>query len=497
MTEILPNPLLDSKYKNFTLYLDRDTPFSGEVSNGFLSSAAYPDAEIGIIPGDAFVADLTNPVTAQPAWAAATLPSLISADHLITDGDLVPTTYRPDLVSRHGYLGNKDPSLIVTNLASVGSLQVGDVVGPPQSLLGDPDDKRGMIRIDSNKLWYCHTDYDVLNPSNNIWKWVDLIDAIPPSTSFVLRDGPIVNFPYGTPGDKKGDTVVLTNITSYDPIPDSNGDVFSSPSITIFYCMADYISTTDPVWTQISRPNIQAGGLRRRNVYPGATGSDIVEVTEYLGQGMYPVYKGNSNALFDMTQDSGKVNVTNGVNTQNYFLPAPNTDNPAEPFDSKEGFYFQAYNSKSILKTTSLPFSGNINGGASVPLYPGQFATIMTLGNEYIVANSKPPSYFEPIAFASSITLNCKYTTKFKIGPMTGIMTLENPIGIGDGETLQIILQQDASGFARTISYGSKFKWAGSTIIQPSVGANKVDLLTCVYSWDLGIYMCSMLKDIR
>ena len=62
---------------------------------------------------------------------------------------------------------------------------------------------------------------------------------------------------------------------------------------------------------------------------------------------------------------------------------------------------------------------------------------------------------------------------------LTGNLTIANPSGLRDGQVLNFVLRQDATG-SRTLTLGSKFKITGG---QPtaSTAASAIDALSVVY----------------
>jgi hypothetical protein len=217
---------------------------------------------------------------------------------------------------------------------------------------------------------------------------------------------------------------------------------------------------------------------------------------------MLTVQVSGSSTFFDL-KDHSKTMIYRGASgDQTVGIFPVGFSYAGKPFNTGNGFYFNAYNDNanfSVTFTPNISGSGTINGVSSFTLWPGQFATIMSdpYENTYAVLQGRPASFYYPVPFSSTVTPNCKYTTKFKIGAMTSNLTLNNPTNMGDAETIHIRLLQDGSGSTRTITYGSKYKWPGGTAIQPSVGANKVDLITAVYDRELDILMCTMDKDFR
>lgn len=60
-----------------------------------------------------------------------------------------------------------------------------------------------------------------------------------------------------------------------------------------------------------------------------------------------------------------------------------------------------------------------------------------------------------------------------------GNRTLDNPSNLQDGQTVVIIVRQDATG-GRSLAFGSAYNWPGGTTPTLSAGANAVDVISCV-----------------
>lgn len=75
-----------------------------------------------------------------------------------------------------------------------------------------------------------------------------------------------------------------------------------------------------------------------------------------------------------------------------------------------------------------------------------------------------------------------------------GNRTLANPTNLADGDVLNLRIVQDATG-SRTLSYGTKYKWAGGTAPVLTTTANAVDFLSCQYDASADTLVCVLSKD--
>ncbi len=75
---------------------------------------------------------------------------------------------------------------------------------------------------------------------------------------------------------------------------------------------------------------------------------------------------------------------------------------------------------------------------------------------------------------------------------LAGNRTLDNPTNLSDGWTFWLKIKQDATG-GRTLAYGTKFKFVGSSTL--SVAANAIDVLRGVYDSTDDILLCVLDKN--
>lgn len=94
----------------------------------------------------------------------------------------------------------------------------------------------------------------------------------------------------------------------------------------------------------------------------------------------------------------------------------------------------------------------------------------------------------------ATVTIDCDNGNYFKLAPNQNF-TLANPTNPPAGAmTIQIQVTQDST--ARTISWGTKWKWPGGTAGTLSTGSGDIDLITATYDPDLDIWMTAIYKDL-
>lgn len=112
------------------------------------------------------------------------------------------------------------PSLYVDNIARVGELQLGGVLPAPSVSTGTAADKKGMLRVNADGIFYCTADYDGSTP---IWKTV-------------LFDGDEPKFRTIPPG-------VTNGIITGGPA-DKVGEIYITPKGIMLVCVGEYNGTS-------------------------------------------------------------------------------------------------------------------------------------------------------------------------------------------------------------------------------------------------------------
>lgn len=102
-----------------------------------------------------------------------------------------------------------------------------------------------------------------------------------------------------------------------------------------------------------------------------------------------------------------------------------------------------------------------------------------------------------PVTLVDAATLipDADSSSFFKID-LSSNRILGNPANLRDGHLLQFRIKQDPTG-NRTLTYGTKYKFAGGTVPVLSTSANAVDFLSCIYDGTLDILICNLIKDIK
>ena len=96
------------------------------------------------------------------------------------------------------------------------------------------------------------------------------------------------------------------------------------------------------------------------------------------------------------------------------------------------------------------------------------------------VVNATASGTITPDASASN---NFDYT-------LTGALTIANPSNLEAGVVLNFRLKQDATG-GRTLSLGSKFKWAAGTAPTWVTTANAINFFSAYYDSASDVLLCS------
>lgn len=94
----------------------------------------------------------------------------------------------------------------------------------------------------------------------------------------------------------------------------------------------------------------------------------------------------------------------------------------------------------------------------------------------------------------SSVNVNAALSNCFRLTANQNF-TLENPSGGVDGQTIRIIIEQDGTG-SRSITWGSKYAFAGGTAAILTTDANAVDYFSFEYDQDNDQWIGGGLLDV-
>lgn len=167
------------------------------------------------------------------------------------------------------YGNNISPSLTVTNIADVGQLVLGDVIPVPVNAVGTPADKRGMIRVDEEFIYYCVEDYD---GANEIWKSIPLTEFKRSFTSGSVVSSMDGYGRQGRPGDKVGDFKL---------------ELSGEFGVNVYFCVESYDPTNiQTIWHHIDIPIVDITTVGVGSPYNTA-----------IGQGTL-LYNGSYNTAF-------------------------------------------------------------------------------------------------------------------------------------------------------------------------------------------------------
>jgi hypothetical protein len=93
----------------------------------------------------------------------------------------------------------------------------------------------------------------------------------------------------------------------------------------------------------------------------------------------------------------------------------------------------------------------------------------------------------------ATVSVDASLSNNFIVTANTASWALSNPTNLVAGQTLNIIIKQDATG-SRVISYSSLYKFPGSARPALSTAPNAIDILSCYY--DGTILICNLMKGI-
>lgn len=114
-------------------------------------------------------------------------------------------------------------------------------------------------------------------------------------------------------------------------------------------------------------------------------------------------------------------------------------------------------------------------------------------------ANAKVPAdqmwaaQSAPAISAATVTYDCSVSHQFHTD-LTENITVAAPDNPQSGQTIRIILQQDATG-GRTVAWNSIFCWPAASAPTITATANKADLVTAVYDSSLAKWLCSISQN--
>jgi hypothetical protein len=127
--------------------------------------------------------------------------------------------------------------------------------------------------------------------------------------------------------------------------------------------------------------------------------------------------------------------------------------------------------STSGLTAATFPLTGNELIAADTQLTQG-----LSPESEAISVSQLRGFYRAPVALTDGATIatNTSSSETFTV-TLGGNRTLSNPTSLTAGQTYKVIVTQDATG-ARTLAYGTAYKFSGSSTLTTTAGA--IDMLT-------------------
>lgn len=95
---------------------------------------------------------------------------------------------------------------------------------------------------------------------------------------------------------------------------------------------------------------------------------------------------------------------------------------------------------------------------------------------------------------AGAVTPDANDSNTFYLS-LTQNITMNNPVNPVDGQTLRMVIAQDATG-GRTISWGSAYAWGSGVAPVVSAAANAVDYISMEYSSAISKWVGGFIQDI-
>lgn len=459
----------------------------------FLGEGMMNDAgDVWAIPRDA-----TYPINHEaysisettPSWEDDTLSARIieRTPELLTtsmtnssDGTSTPYSIIEDidyLYSLPPAITNVHPSLDVVNIASVGQLMVGEV-NAPTTPKGRAGDLAGMVRFTPEGMYYCTDTYT--GDGSDIWS----------STPFTGIDmarykaGPIGFSPnYGTRCGIPGDII---------------GDIRMCGTV-MFVCTANYSSQMVNIWFPLAQYQIGSG--------ISTSFSQNYDTTDDPAYPLQYVLTSYTNTL---SVSTGGVQINDwSTGTTLFMTNAKGQINKYSPyydgFTVNVGNPYWSYPNWTATIVNSSPtyalriqdgWGASFNGVSQLIIAPRQSVDLFLDGSVFRTLNIREADAAVSMTTSGTITLDARLSSSHRL-VLNGNATLANPVNLADGLELCIVVIQDSSGFTRTMSYGTMFKWAGGVVPALSIGANKVDMITARYHAAANTLLCTITKDIR
>lgn len=229
------------------------------------------------------------------------------------------------------------------------------------------------------------------------------------------------------------------------------------------------------------------------------THNDVVGARNGLGvsfsqmSGVNPLSR--SNGMYYINASSGNLA---------YTLPAN-----ANTYQDEDGHYFSFRMTivRTDTSTNTLSFSppagqyldGVQDGTVQIP--PGGRVTFMNAQPDqwFVVGGQGLRQSVTPYTLtdAATVTMDWAYSNNFRLVMNVAGATrlLANPINMRDGQVVNIRISQDGVG-GRTLTYGSKWKWANGTPPTLSAGPNSVNFFSVYYDGVLDIIIASSLTGL-
>lgn len=126
-------------------------------------------------------------------------------------------------------------------------------------------------------------------------------------------------------------------------------------------------------------------------------------------------------------------------------------------------------------------------GSAAAPTWQTASGASLNANNVFTKGQVVAPS---TLTNGATVSTDASLSNNFRI-VLSGNFTLANPTNLIDGQIVNFVLIQDATG-SRVITYDTMFKFPSGDIPPLSTTANAIDFLSCYYDSTTGFLLCSM-----
>jgi hypothetical protein len=308
--------------------------------------------------------------------------------------------------------------------------------------------------------------------------------------------------PFATPTGGK----FKSGLVGYDPNSGrrvgSTGDVPGDIRLVgdkVYYCEGTYDGNTE-IWfptlpvtigTGLSSTSNQNWEYTTNPDYPSGAWLLDSQLTISAATGGLPTVEMSGWTWLYAYQSRG--------NVMKYYPNTPNyTVYVGDYFGSITPGYMTTISNESTVYTMVLNSSAyggsTINGMSSFYIAPRQIVQLYLTGSDYrTIGIRRPTAVIDWELAGGTSTIDARTGCNFRL-LLNSNTILGNPSNMVNGDEFSFMVVQGSSW---TLSYGTKFKWAGGVAPVITTGAGKIDLITARYNATNDILLCTITKDIR